>query len=79
MKLSIYFSWFFWRGEGRARGLLWLRTGGERKINFLLGHDGDSAVLGARCRPGCYKTRRIQNSPFGLQKLLSPKNILLTF
>ena len=44
-KLSIYFSWFFWRGEGRARGLLWLRTGGERKINFLSGQDGDSALI----------------------------------
>lgn len=47
MELSICFSWFFWRGEGRAQGLLWLRTGGERKINFLSGQDGDSAVVEA--------------------------------
>ncbi len=52
MKLSIYFSWVFWRGEERAQELLWLQTGGERKINFLSGQDGHSAVVEARPRPG---------------------------
>ena len=56
MELSIYFFWFFWRGEGRTQKLLWLRTGGERKINFLSGQDGDSAVVEAGPRPGLSKS-----------------------
>ena len=52
MELSICFSWFFWRGEERAQGLLWLRTGGERKINFLSGQNGGSAAVEVGRRPG---------------------------
>ena len=73
MGVSICFSWFFWRGEEKAQRLLWLRTGGERKINFLRRQDGNSEVVEAGPRSDLSKTRRVRNSPFGWRKIVGPK------
>ena len=78
-KLSIYFSLFFWRGERKARGLLWLRTGRERKINFLLGQNGDSAVVKAGRRPGLPQNSPTKKQPFWATKIVSPKKYFTYF